>query len=128
MRAGRTVGYEKRTIGVWGESEAKKYLEKKGMRFIASGFKSRFGEIDIIMRDGATVVFVEVKTRKNRRFAEAREFVSYEKQRRIRMTASLWLSYRGADAPARFDVVEVYAPQGADTQKPEIIHIPNAFI
>jgi len=113
--------------GAWGESVARAYLEKAGLRFISAGYKSRFGEIDIIMRDGSEIVFIEVKMRKNKRFAEAREFVSYEKQRRIRMTASLWLSNKNPDIRARFDVIEVYAPNGRQTVNPEIIHIRNAF-
>ena len=61
--------------GAWGESLAEEYLKRKGYQFIAAGYRSRFGEIDIIAYNKNFLVFVEVKLRKNDRFAEAKEFV-----------------------------------------------------
>ena len=60
-------------------------------------------------------------------FALAREYVDYNKQRRLRMTAALYLSENPTELPARFDVIEIYAPDGPATKKPEIIHMEDAF-
>ena len=111
--------------GRWGERQALAFLEKKGYALVTQNFRSRFGEIDLIVKDSEFVVFVEVKLRKNANFAHAREFVSYHKQKKLRATASLWLSMRKTKLQPRFDVIEVYA-QGLDSM-PQINHIENAF-
>jgi putative endonuclease len=116
-----------RSLGQWGEELALDFLTKNGYTAVESGFRSRFGEIDLIVKDGAYIVFVEVKLRKNAVFAEAREFVGKAKQGKIRATAKLWLASRKTRLQPRFDVVEVYAPDGADTGSPRINHIENAF-
>ncbi|MDR0838567.1 MAG: YraN family protein [Oscillospiraceae bacterium] len=113
--------------GNFGEDAALEFLKKLGYGELDRTYRTRFGEIDLIVRDGEYVVFVEVKTRKNSDFAEAREFVSAAKQKRVRTTAQIWLNSHDTELQSRFDVVEVYAPQGADTKNPEIIHIENAF-
>jgi putative endonuclease len=115
------------TLGNWGEKKALEFLQKLGYKALRQGYRTRFGEIDLIVVDGGFVVFVEVKMRKNRDFGEAREFVSAAKQRRIRVTAQLWLNADGTELQPRFDVIEVYAPNGVKTLEPEIIHIENAF-
>ena len=111
--------------GDWGEQAACAYLERKGYRMLGKNFRTRFGEIDIIMAHGKYIVFVEVKTRKNDRFAAAREFVTPRKQQRITATASLWLQQHPTDRQPRFDVVEVYGTEG--TVAPRIDHLENAF-
>jgi putative endonuclease len=68
-----------------------------------------------------------VKVRKNDRYAEAREFVGPQKQARLRKTAELWLSEHDTPLQPRFDVIEIYAPDGANTKSPRITHIENAF-
>lgn len=113
--------------GGWGEAEAASFLRKKGYKIIGMGYRTRFGEIDIIAADKKFIVFAEVKTRKNRKFAHAREFIGTHKQDRIRTTASIWLSENATDLQPRFDAVEVYAPDGHETKRPEIIHYENAF-
>ena len=119
---------DKRRRGDFGEDLAQRHLESLGYSFIERGYTTRFGEIDIIMRDGECVVFVEVKTRKNADHGEAREFVSAPKQKRCRTTAQIWLlAHEDCELQPRFDVVEVYAPQGAQTREPRVIHIENAF-
>lgn len=115
-------------IGNWGENLARKFLRKKGYRFVASNFQCRMGEIDLIMEDRKTLVFVEVKTRKSPDFAQGREFVDYHKQNRIRSTASYYLARNETDKAIRFDIVEIYAPEGAQTTKPIINHLEDAFI
>ena len=81
--------------GAWGEALAAEYLRRKHYRIEAARYYSRFGEIDLIARNGRFLVFVEVKLRKSSRFALAREYVNRAKQDRIRMTASIYLSQQG---------------------------------
>lgn len=118
---------EKKELGTWGEDKAAVYLRKKGYTVIEKNFSCRFGEIDIIAKKGGMIVFTEVKLRKNNDFAEAREFVTYSKQRRIISTAQLWMMKNGLELQPRFDVIEIYAPQGTSTRRPEINHIEDAF-
>lgn len=84
------------------------------------------GEIDVIASRGKYVAFVEVKLRKSAAFAEAREFVTRAKQQRIIMTAELWLGETGCELQPRFDVVEIYAPDG-ESGRISIEHIADAF-
>lgn len=114
-------------MGAWGEAQAAEYLRKKRYELVAAGYRSRFGEIDLIVRDRKFLVFVEVKLRKSAKFAQALEYVDRQKQDRIRMTASMYLSQNPTHLQPRFDVIEVYAPQGTDTLRPEIYHLEDAF-
>jgi putative endonuclease len=116
-----------KTLGQWGEGLALGFLEGKGYTAVESGFRSRFGEIDLVVRNGGYIVFVEVKLRKNAAFAEAREFVGKSKQGKIRATAKLWLASHRTKLQPRFDVIEVYAPNGEETKDPVINHFENAF-
>lgn len=113
--------------GVWGEALAAEYLKKKHYTILAHSYHSRFGEIDLIARKGRFLVFVEVKLRRNAEFAAAREFVDARKQNRIRTTASVYLSENPTDLQPRFDVIEIYAPEGTETRRPEINHLEDAF-
>ena len=114
-------------VGAWGESVAAEYLLKKKYKLLATGYRCRFGEIDLIVCDKHYLVFVEVKLRKSDRFANAMEFVDFHKQNRIRTTAELYLSQNPTDLQPRFDVIEVYAPDGVETKKPKINHLEDAF-
>ena len=114
-------------LGAWGEKLAASYLKKKKYRIISTGYSCRFGEIDIIACHGDYLVFVEVKLRKSNRFAEAMEFVDYRKQSRILTTASFYLSENSTALQPRFDVIEVYAPDGLQTANPTINHLEDAF-
>jgi putative endonuclease len=113
--------------GAWGEAIAAEYLRKKRYQIVASGFHSRFGEIDLIAKNRKYLVFVEVKLRKNGDFAAARDYVNRAKQDKLRVTASLYLSQNPTKRQPRFDVIEIYAPQGVETQNPEILHMEDAF-
>ena len=115
------------TQGKWGETVALEYLKKKRYQPLATGFRSRFGEIDIIAKSKEYLIFAEVKTRKNSNFAHAREHVGKEKQKKIISTANYWMFRNPSDLQPRFDVIEVYAKDGVNTIDPEIIHIENAF-
>lgn len=103
------------------------YLRKKHYKIEAARYYSRFGEIDLIAKNGRYLVFVEVKLRKDPIFASAREYVNRRKQDRIRMTASIYLAQHPTDLQPRFDVIEIYAPQGMETARPEICHMEDAF-
>ena len=116
-----------RLNGAWGEALAAEYLRKKRYKILAVGYACRFGEIDLIAADKQYLVFVEVKMRKNASFAAAREYVDRRKQDRIRMTASLYLSEKPTHLQPRFDVIEIYAPEGTATVRPEIRHMEDAF-
>ncbi len=116
-----------RLSGAWGEALAAEYLRKKHYRVIASGYHSRFGEIDLIVQDKKFLVFVEVKLRKSADFARAMEYVDRRKQDKIRVTASLYLAENPTKLQPRFDVIEIYAPEGTATLRPEINHMEDAF-
>ena len=103
------------------------YLRKKRFKLEAAGFSCRFGEIDLIVSDKNYLVFVEVKLRKSADFARAMEYVDRRKQDRIRMTALLYLSQNPTDKQPRFDIIEIYAPEGMQTLRPEIRHMEDAF-
>lgn len=103
------------------------YLKKKHYKLVAAGYRCRFGEIDLIVADKNYLVFVEVKTRKNANFAKAMEYVDGRKQARIRLTASMYLSQYPTTRQPRFDVIEIYAPDGHETRHPEIYHLEDAF-
>lgn len=113
-------------IGDFGEKAATEYLKNKGYVFLDRNFSCPYGEIDIIMLDESTTVFVEVKTRRGTSYGYASEFVDYRKQERIRKTC---ISYtHSEDVDMRFDIVEVYYKMIGE--KPQIVgynHIENAF-
>ena len=113
--------------GAWGEAIAAEYLRKKHYKIIANGFHSRFGEIDLIAQNRKYLVFVEVKLRKSANFAKAREYVDAKKQDKLRITASLYLSQNPTNLQPRFDIIEIYAPEGTATAAPEIYHMEDAF-
>ena len=113
--------------GAWGEAQAAAYLRKKRYKIVTTNYRCRFGEIDLIVSNRKYLVFVEVKMRKNNLFANAYEFVDSHKQQRLRTTAELYLSQNPTNLQPRFDVVEIYAPEGIATTKPIIHHMEGAF-
>lgn len=118
---------EKKERGDWGEDRAVHYLRLHGYKILGRNFCCRQGEIDIIAKKGEFVAFVEVKQRKNADFGQAREFVTVSKQRRVIAAAEFWLLKTRCELQPRFDVIEVYAPNGTKTLFPEIHHLENAF-
>ena len=115
-----------RELGRFGEERAARYLRLHGYRILESNYACRLGEIDLIAKKGGYIVFVEVKLRKSADFAAAREFVTAAKQQRIRSTAALYLTQNETELQPRFDVIEIYAPDGAEGRV-TINHIENAF-
>lgn len=114
------------TLGKWGEGLAAEYLRKKRYDIIAANFHTRFGEIDLIAANKKTVVFVEVKLRKSEAYGRASEFVDSEKQRKIITSAKLWLMQNETKLQPRFDIIEIYAPNGVGKSY-TLNHIENAF-
>lgn len=117
---------DKKLRGRWGEEKAAEYLRKNRYTIVGMNYACRFGEIDIIASDRRYIVFVEVKLRKNADFAQAREFVTVQKQRRIIATAQMWLTANEVDRQPRFDVIEIYAGESLRGDI-RINHIQNAF-
>lgn len=97
----------KQTGDAW-EVKARRWLEGKGLRFVAANVRGRGGEIDLIMKDGQTIVFVEVRYRQSSRFGGAAASVTLAKQQKLLQTAHLWLARHNGSfdtVDCRFDVV-----------------------
>ena len=110
------------SAGRRGEALARGYLEGLGYRLLESNWHSGHDELDLIMDDRGTTVFVEVKSRGEGALGIPAEAVDAPKQRRMTRAAWAYLAARGSmNSSARFDVVEVYLGSGT------IRHIPNAF-
>lgn len=120
-------GGDRTALGLWGEEQAARYLESQGYQVTASRYRCREGELDLVAEGKGYLCFVEVKLRKDHHLAQAREFVTPAKQRKVRIAAQYYLLDHPTQLQPRFDVIEVYAPQGRDTAQPEICHWENAF-
>ncbi len=118
---------DKKLLGAFGEDAACAYLKRQGYRIEGRNYACRFGEIDIIARDRRYVVFAEVKLRRDASHGAAAEFVTAAKQQRVIAAAQLWLQQHPTKLQPRFDVIEVYAPEGLETKKPEIHHLEDAY-
>ncbi len=117
----------KNASGAWGEEAAVRFLQSEGYRIAERNYRLRCGEIDIIAEKDGILAFVEVKTRKSAAYGSPSEYVGAEKQRKIRMTAELYLCSHPSKLQPRFDVLEIYAPLGAETKDPAMNHIIDAF-
>lgn len=99
---------QRQNLGKLGEEIAVRELERRGYAILARRYRTRYGEIDIVARDGETTVFVEVKARVTDEFGSAAEAVTRPKQRRLAYMASDYLARNNlAHAPCRFDVVAI---------------------
>lgn len=116
-----------RLLGRWGEEQAAEYLRRRRWTIVACNWRCRFGEIDIVAREGETLCFVEVKLRRDDRHGRAAEYVDGRKQQRLRLAARAYLEQHPEQGPMRFDVIEVYAAQGRMDRPAEIVHWKNAF-
>jgi putative endonuclease len=113
-----------KSAGNRGEAEVAGYLRRRGYGLLASQWRCRFGEIDLIARDPEGLLcFVEVKLRSNLQVGLPREYVTGAKQARLRSAAALYMSVKDLDEPARFDVAEVYDESGAL----RVEYLENAF-
>lgn len=120
-------GVKVQSLGRWGERLVADCLERKGWTVRELNYRCRAGEVDVIAADRQYLVFVEVKLRRSDRFAAAREAVTPEKQRKLRTAAESYLAAHPTQLQPRFDVAEVYAPQGMETKSPHISYLVNAF-
>jgi len=120
-------GGERKLLGRWGEALAAEELRRRGFRVIEAGWHCRFGEIDLIAENGRYLSFTEVKLRKDDKLAKAREFVDRHKQERLRISAQIYLAEHPTQLQPRFDVMEVYAPEGMQTKHPKLVFLENAF-
>jgi putative endonuclease len=112
-------------LGRLGEDLACAELVRRGHAILARRYRTRFGELDIVLRDGDTVVFVEVKARRTNRHGSAAEAVSFWKRRRMGAMALDYLSWTGRlHQRCRFDVVAI---DGIGTPKMTVRVIENAF-
>jgi putative endonuclease len=101
-------------FGKTGEDLACAELERRGYAILARRYRQQGGELDIIARDGPTLVFVEVKARDSREFGDAAEAVTARKQRRMaRLALDYVARHRLHDCPCRFDVVAIHINEGA---------------
>ena len=114
-------------LGSWGEEQTADWLRRRGWKIIGMNYTTRFGEIDVIAENRRYVAFVEVKLRKSGSFALPREFVTRQKQERLLLAAQQWLEANPTKKQPRFDVAEIYAPDGTETRRPDIEYFENAF-
>lgn len=116
---------QRRSFGLQGETIAAQHLEAQGFEILKRNFQTRYGEIDIIARDGETLVFVEVRSKKDAVFGHPLETINHRKQGKIIRMARVFLAMEHiADSvPCRFDVVGIVR-QGDGF---ETIHVKNAF-
>ena len=122
---GRQTVNGRKLSGDRGEAEVAKYLRKKGYTLLASQWRCRFGELDLVAKSRrGHICFVEVKLRAQGAIALPREFVDARKRERLRRAASAYLARYELDAPARFDVAEVYEQTDGALR---IEYLENAF-
>jgi putative endonuclease len=121
------AGDSARALGPWGEKQAERHLKKRGFRLLERNFRCQSGEIDLIMLDqGQTLVFVEVKTRAGEAFSAVESVITQAKKTRMIRAARHFLATHSIqDRPLRFDVVCVIRGQGP---RPEIRYYGNAFV
>lgn len=102
---------DKQARGAAAEDRAAAYLTQQGLKLVTRNFRCRGGEIDLIMRDGASLVFVEVRSRARADFGGAAASITATKQARIILAARHYLAQHRVDAPCRFDAVLIQAGQ-----------------
>lgn len=114
-----------KAAGNRGEAQVARYLRAKGYTLLASQWRCRFGELDLVAKDRrGTICFVEVKLRGEGTIALPREFVDTRKRAKLRSAASAYLSTHAPETAARFDVAEVYEDRDG---KLRIEYLENAF-
>lgn len=118
-------GLTRSALGRRGEEAAARELARRGYKILDRNYRCPVGEIDLVARQGPTLVFVEVKTRTQDRFGAPAEAVGYRKQQKIRRVADFFMAHKREEALCRFDVVSVTMDSGGNTQHIEVI--PGAF-
>ena len=120
-----TFRTDRKARGRWAEEIAVRHLAGHSLVCRARNFRSRYGEIDLIMEDGGVVVFIEVRSRRDSGFLDPVESVDRHKRAKIVRTANVWLRSRARHAPpvCRFDVVGVTG----EPENPEVRWLRDAF-
>ena len=114
----------RRSLGDRGEDMAAAHLKKQGYKILERNYRTPIGEIDLVARHQGALVFIEVKTRRSRRFGSPQEAVHPAKQERLRNLAEYYLQQQGlGEVMVRFDVVGILWQEG----KPQIEVIEGAF-
>ncbi len=111
-------------IGQRGEALAQTYLHNAGFEILEQNWRHSKAEVDLIAKDGAILVFIEVKTRSYTYFGQPESFVTLKKKQLLAKAASVYMEQIGHDWEIRFDVVSVILPEG---KPPQIQHFPDAF-
>ncbi len=122
------IDRQKKLLGKKGEDIALNYLTEKGYELVARNYRfSRYGELDLVMRDGKYLVFIEVRTKKNKLYGSPLETIDYDKRRQIEKMAQLFLVKEklSQDTFCRFDAIGIIL---SNNNEPEIEHIQDAFI
>jgi putative endonuclease len=115
----------RKQVGNKGESLAEDYIKRKGYKIIQRNYRCRLGEIDIIAKDGDTIVFIEVRTKQNENFGSPQDSVTSTKINKISKTALSFIQEKNLSGFSyRFDFIAITFSQG----KPNIEHIENAFM
>lgn len=104
-------------LGWRGEAAARAWLERQGWIFVERNFRTRYGEIDLIMRDRETLVFVEVKTRRSRTFGAPEESITDQKLERLQAAAEAYLAKHPWLGPMRFDLVILEQDNGNGSRR-----------
>lgn len=115
-----------RLSGDRGEQIAGQYMHSLGFSVVQYNYRCRYGEIDLVLSSDEYLVFLEVKLRKSGSFAGAAESVDNAKQKKLRIAAGLYLQENRTTLQPRFDVLEIYAPEGLNAPM-RFNHIENAF-
>jgi len=113
-------------VAAWGEAEAARYLRRIGWEILATNWHCRYGEIDLIARDGPTLVFVEVKTRRSRSFGRPEEAITPGKLRRLARAIWTYVEQQGApETEWRMDVIAIEGRPGGSPLR--LDHYPDAL-
>ena len=122
------IDRQKKILGKKGDDIALNYLTEKGYELVARNYRfSRYGELDLVMKDGNYLVFIEVRTKKNKLYGSPLETIDYDKRRQIEKMAQLFLVKEklSQDTFCRFDAIGIIL---SNNNEPEIEHIQDAFI
>ena len=111
-------------LGIWGENTAKVFLLEKGFQILETNWRHQRAEVDIIAKDDAILVFLEVKTRSSDYFGPPETFVTPQKEKLLIRAAHAYMQKIGHDWEIRFDIVSILKSSEEDYQ---IEHIPDAF-
>ena len=112
-------------LGKWGEDLAAEYLQEKGYEILERDWKSGHYDLDIVAREGDTLVVVEVKTRRNRLFGDPEEAIDHKKLRSLQSAINHYIKSHPASRNVRFDIISIVGTIGS---QPEIDHIKDVTI